>query len=45
MHALRVEFIGDTVESIRRFHDQESFLQMVRDAGFGNARYRRTDWA
>lgn len=28
------------VESIRRFPDQESFLQMVRAAGFENARYR-----
>ncbi|MDR9394018.1 MAG: bifunctional demethylmenaquinone methyltransferase/2-methoxy-6-polyprenyl-1,4-benzoquinol methylase UbiE [Roseovarius sp.] len=28
------------VESIRRFPDQESFLAMVREAGFGNARYR-----
>ena len=28
------------VESIRRFPDQETFLQMVRDAGFGNAKYR-----
>ena len=28
------------VESIRRFPDQETFLQMVKDAGFGNAKYR-----
>ena len=28
------------VESIRRFPDQETFLGMIRDAGFGNARYR-----
>lgn len=28
------------VESIRRFPDQETFLRMVRDAGFGNAAYR-----
>ena len=28
------------VESIRRFPDQESFLSMVRAAGFGNAKYR-----
>jgi demethylmenaquinone methyltransferase/2-methoxy-6-polyprenyl-1,4-benzoquinol methylase len=28
------------VESIRRFPDQEAFLEMVRAAGFGNARYR-----
>ncbi len=28
------------VESIRRFPDQETFLQMVRDAGFENASYR-----
>ena len=28
------------VESIRRFPDQEAFLQMIRDAGFENARYR-----
>ncbi|QOL81902.1 bifunctional demethylmenaquinone methyltransferase/2-methoxy-6-polyprenyl-1,4-benzoquinol methylase UbiE [Pseudooceanicola spongiae] len=28
------------VESIRRFPDQETFLQMVRDAGFENAKYR-----
>ncbi|HAW49010.1 MAG TPA: bifunctional demethylmenaquinone methyltransferase/2-methoxy-6-polyprenyl-1,4-benzoquinol methylase UbiE [Roseovarius sp.] len=28
------------VESIRRFPDQETFLGMVRDAGFGNAKYR-----
>ncbi len=28
------------VESIRRFPDQETFLQMVRDAGFDNAKYR-----
>ncbi|MDZ7711306.1 MAG: bifunctional demethylmenaquinone methyltransferase/2-methoxy-6-polyprenyl-1,4-benzoquinol methylase UbiE [Roseovarius sp.] len=28
------------VESIRRFPDQETFLEMVRAAGFGNARYR-----
>ncbi len=28
------------VESIRRFPDQETFLGMVRDAGFGNAAYR-----
>ena len=28
------------VESIRKFPDQETFLQMIRDAGFGNAKYR-----
>ena len=28
------------VESIRRFPDQDTFLQMVKDAGFGNAKYR-----
>jgi demethylmenaquinone methyltransferase/2-methoxy-6-polyprenyl-1,4-benzoquinol methylase len=28
------------VESIRRFPDQETFLGMLRAAGFGNARYR-----
>ncbi|MDQ7070639.1 MAG: bifunctional demethylmenaquinone methyltransferase/2-methoxy-6-polyprenyl-1,4-benzoquinol methylase UbiE [Rhodobacterales bacterium] len=28
------------VESIRNFPDQETFLQMVKDAGFGNAKYR-----
>ncbi len=28
------------VESIRRFPDQEAFLQMIRDAGFGQAKYR-----
>lgn len=28
------------VESIRRFPDQEAFLEMVRAAGFGNAKYR-----
>ncbi|EAR50750.1 ubiquinone/menaquinone biosynthesis methyltransferase UbiE [Oceanicola granulosus HTCC2516] len=28
------------VESIRRFPDQETFLSMVRDTGFGNAKYR-----
>ena len=28
------------VESIRRFPDQETFLQMVKDAGFENAAYR-----
>ena len=28
------------VESIRRFPDQETFLQMIIDAGFGQARYR-----
>lgn len=28
------------VESIRRFPDQETFLQMVRQAGFENAKYR-----
>ena len=28
------------VESIRNFPDQETFLQMVRDAGFENAKYR-----
>lgn len=28
------------VESIRRFPDQESFAQMVREAGFGQVRYR-----
>ena len=28
------------VESIRRFPDQETFLGMIREAGFGNAKYR-----
>jgi demethylmenaquinone methyltransferase/2-methoxy-6-polyprenyl-1,4-benzoquinol methylase len=28
------------VESIRKFPDQETFLGMVRDAGFGQAKYR-----
>jgi demethylmenaquinone methyltransferase/2-methoxy-6-polyprenyl-1,4-benzoquinol methylase len=28
------------VESIRRFPDQETFLAMIREAGFGNAGYR-----
>ncbi|SLN44951.1 Ubiquinone/menaquinone biosynthesis C-methyltransferase UbiE [Roseovarius litorisediminis] len=28
------------VESIRQFPDQETFLQMVKDAGFENAKYR-----
>ena len=28
------------VESIRRFPDQETFLDMLRGAGFGNAKYR-----
>ncbi|SLN21045.1 Ubiquinone/menaquinone biosynthesis C-methyltransferase UbiE [Roseivivax jejudonensis] len=28
------------VESIRRFPDQETFLRMIEDAGFGQARYR-----
>lgn len=28
------------VESIRQFPDQETFLDMVRDAGFANAKYR-----
>ena len=28
------------VESIRKFPDQESFLAMIRDAGFENAKYR-----
>ncbi|MGI3169854.1 bifunctional demethylmenaquinone methyltransferase/2-methoxy-6-polyprenyl-1,4-benzoquinol methylase UbiE [Pseudooceanicola sp. C21-150M6] len=28
------------VESIRKFPDQDTFLQMVRDAGFGQAKYR-----
>ena len=28
------------VESIRNFPDQEAFLGMVREAGFGNAKYR-----
>ena len=28
------------VESIRKFPDQETFLRMVRDAGFENAKYR-----
>ncbi|TNF20211.1 MAG: bifunctional demethylmenaquinone methyltransferase/2-methoxy-6-polyprenyl-1,4-benzoquinol methylase UbiE [Rhodobacteraceae bacterium] len=28
------------VESIRRFPDQETFLQMIRDAGFEQAKYR-----
>ena len=28
------------VESIRKFPDQETFLQMVREAGFENAKYR-----
>jgi demethylmenaquinone methyltransferase/2-methoxy-6-polyprenyl-1,4-benzoquinol methylase len=28
------------VESIRMFPNQENFLNMVRDAGFNNAKYR-----
>ena len=28
------------VESIRKFPDQDSFLAMIRDAGFANAKYR-----
>lgn len=28
------------VESIRRFPDQDSFASMIRDAGFGNVKYR-----
>lgn len=28
------------VESIRRFPDQNTFLSMIREAGFGNAKYR-----
>jgi demethylmenaquinone methyltransferase/2-methoxy-6-polyprenyl-1,4-benzoquinol methylase len=28
------------VESIRRFHDQESFADMIRAAGFGQVKYR-----
>jgi len=28
------------VESIRQFPDQDSFLTMVRGAGFGNAKFR-----
>ena len=28
------------VESIRRFPDQDRFLSMIREAGFGNASYR-----
>jgi demethylmenaquinone methyltransferase/2-methoxy-6-polyprenyl-1,4-benzoquinol methylase len=28
------------VESIRKFPDQETFLAMIRDAGFGQAKYR-----
>lgn len=28
------------VESIRKFPDQDTFLAMIRDAGFGNASYR-----
>jgi demethylmenaquinone methyltransferase/2-methoxy-6-polyprenyl-1,4-benzoquinol methylase len=28
------------VESIRRFPDQDRFLRMIREAGFGNAGYR-----
>ena len=28
------------VESIRKFPDQETFLGMIREAGFGNAKYR-----
>jgi demethylmenaquinone methyltransferase/2-methoxy-6-polyprenyl-1,4-benzoquinol methylase len=28
------------VESIRKFPDQDTFLDMVRHAGFGNAKYR-----
>jgi demethylmenaquinone methyltransferase/2-methoxy-6-polyprenyl-1,4-benzoquinol methylase len=28
------------VESIRKFPDQETFLRMIRDAGFENAKYR-----
>jgi demethylmenaquinone methyltransferase/2-methoxy-6-polyprenyl-1,4-benzoquinol methylase len=28
------------VESIRRFPDQETFAAMIREAGFGNVKYR-----
>jgi len=28
------------VESIRKFPDQETFASMIRDAGFGQVRYR-----
>jgi demethylmenaquinone methyltransferase/2-methoxy-6-polyprenyl-1,4-benzoquinol methylase len=28
------------VESIRRFPDQERFAQMIREAGFGQVKYR-----
>jgi demethylmenaquinone methyltransferase/2-methoxy-6-polyprenyl-1,4-benzoquinol methylase len=28
------------VESIRKFPDQESFAAMIRDAGFGQVKYR-----
>ena len=28
------------VESIRRFPDQETFLRMIREAGFEQAKYR-----
>ena len=28
------------VESIRKFPDQDSFAAMIRDAGFGNVKYR-----
>jgi demethylmenaquinone methyltransferase/2-methoxy-6-polyprenyl-1,4-benzoquinol methylase len=28
------------VESIRKFPDQETFAAMIRDAGFGQVRYR-----
>ena len=28
------------VESIRRFPDQETFAAMIRDAGFGQVKYR-----
>ncbi|MEO0666085.1 MAG: class I SAM-dependent methyltransferase, partial [Pseudomonadota bacterium] len=27
-------------QSIRKFPDQETFLSMIGDAGFGNAKYR-----
>ena len=30
----------DLVESIRRFPDQETFADMIRDAGFGQVKYR-----
>ena len=39
---LVIDYVPDQylVESIRRFPDQETFLGMVREAGFGNAKYR-----